>query len=132
MAYRLANATRSACANANVDLLDSGTIEVRTGAQPANVDDADSGTLLGTLTFGATAFGDAAVGVATANAITSDTDADASGDAGHVRIKTSAPAIHSDAVAGESADSPDVEFDNKSIVAGGTIAISSMTITQPV
>ncbi|NLE62140.1 MAG: hypothetical protein GX616_27600, partial [Planctomycetes bacterium] len=56
MAYRLANATRSACANANVNLLDSGTIEVRTGAQPANVDDADSGTLLGTLTFGATAF----------------------------------------------------------------------------
>jgi hypothetical protein len=132
MAYRLANATRSACANANVDLLDSGTIEVRTGAQPTNVDDAAGGTLLGTLTFGATAFGAASNGAATANAITSDTDADNSGDAGHVRIKTSSPAIHSDAVAGESGDSPDVEFDNKSIVAGGTIAISSLTITQPI
>jgi len=132
MSYRLANATRSACADANVDLLDSGTIEVRTGAQPTNVDDADSGTLLGTLTFGSPAFGGASNGVATANAISSDADADASGDAGHVRIKKSDTNIHSDAVAGESGDSPDVEFDNKSIVAGGTIAISSMTITQPV
>jgi hypothetical protein len=132
MAYRLATATRNAAADANVDLLDGGTIEVRTGAQPAAVNDADSGTLLGTLTFGTPAFGAASGGEATAEAITSDTDADASGDAGHVRIKTSAAAIHSDALAGESGDSPDVEFDNKSVVAGGTIAISSMTITQPI
>jgi len=132
MSLRLANATRSANCNASVGLLDSGTIEVRTGAQPTNVDDADSGTLLGTLAFAATAFGAATNGAATANTITSDTDADASGDAGHVRLKTSAPAIHSDATAGESGDSPDVEFDNKSIVAGGTIAISAMTWTQPV
>lgn len=132
MAYRLATATRNAACDANVDLLDSGTIEVRTGAQPTNVGDADSGTLLGTLTFSATAFGAAATGVATANSITSDSDADASGDAGNVRIKTSGAAIHSDAVAGEAADTPDVEFDNKSIVAGGTIAISSLTITQPI
>jgi hypothetical protein len=130
--YRLSTAARNAACNAVVDLLDSGTIECRTGAQPTNVGDADSGTLLGTLTFAATAFGDAAVGVATAAAITSDSDADASGDCAHVRIKTSAPAIHSDADAGEAGASPSVVFDNNTIVAGGTIAISALTITQPI
>jgi hypothetical protein len=132
MAYRLATASRNAACDATVDLLDGGTIEVRTGAQPTAVNDADTGTLLGALTFGTPAFGAASSGEATAETITSDTDADASGDAGHCRLKTSSPAIHSDALAGESGDSPDVEFDNKSIVAGGTIAISSMTVTQPV
>jgi hypothetical protein len=34
--------------------------------------------------------------------------------------------------AGEAADTPDMEFDNKTIVAGGTIAISSMTFTMPI
>lgn len=135
MAFRLATATRNAVADANVDLLDGGTIEVRSGAPPTAVNDADQGTLLATLTFGTPAFGAAGAsnpGEAIANAISADTDADDSADAGHVRLKTSAPAIHSDAVAGESGDSPEVVFDNKSIVAGGTVAISAMTITQPV
>jgi hypothetical protein len=130
MALRLANATRSAACNAAVDLLDSGTIEIRTGAQPTNVDDADSGTLLGTLTFGATAFGAASDGVATANAISSDAAADDSGTAAHARIKTSGSAIHSDCTCGSG--SGDIDFDNNVIVAGGTIAISSMTWTQAI
>lgn len=130
MALRLANATRSAACNAVVDLLDSGTIAIRTGAQPINVDDVDSGTLLATLTFGVTAFGAASNGVATANAITSDTTADASGTAAHARIKTSVAAIHSDCTCGQG--SGDINFDNNVIVAGGTVAISSMTWTQPI
>ena len=130
MSLRLANATRSLLCNAAVDALNSGTIQIRTGAQPTNVDDAASGTLLGTLTFSATAFGDATNGVATANAISSDTSADNSGTAQHARILTSVPAIHSDCSCGQG--SGDIDFDNNVIVAGGTIAISSMTWTQPV
>ena len=133
MTYRLANLTRSAACDAVVDRIDNGgagTIRVRTGAQPTAVDDADQGTLLGTLTFGATAFGSASNGVASANTISSDTNADNSGTAGHFRIYTGGAAIHSDGTCGQG--SGDMNFDNNVIVAGGTIACSSMSVTQPV
>lgn len=129
MAYRRATATRNASVNAETALLNTGTIQIRTGAQPTNVADAAQGTLLGTLTFNATAFGAGATGVATANAIVSDTSADASGTAAHARILTSGAAIHSDCTCGQG--SGDINFDNAVIVAGGTIAISSMTLTAP-
>lgn len=129
MAYRRATATRNAVADAEGDMLNSGTIQIRTNAQTTNVDDAPSGdALLGTLGFSATAFGAPSTGVVTANAITSDTNADASGTAGHARLLTSAPAIHSDASCGQG--SGDFNFDNNVIVAGGTIAVSSLTLTE--
>lgn len=133
MAYRLAPLTRSAGADGIVDRIDvggTGTIRIRTGAQETNVDDADGGTLLGTLTFAATAFGAASSGVATAAAIASDTNADASGTAGHFKIYTGGAAVHSDGTCG--LGSGDLNFDNNVIVLGGTIACSSMTITQPI
>lgn len=133
MALRLATATRNAACNAIVDALDSGgtgTIQIRTGAQPTNVGDAAQGTLLGTLTFSATAFGSASTGVATAASITSDTSADASGTAGHARILDGGAAIHSDADCAQGSGT--FNFDNSVIVAGGTIAISSMTVTVPI
>lgn len=133
MALRLATATRNKAADAAVDALDvggAGSIQIRSGAQPTNVADAAQGTLLGTLTFSATAFGNAATGVATANAITSDTNADNSGTAGHARLLDGGGAIHSDCTCG--LGSGDINFDNNVIVAGGTLAISSMTYTQPI
>ena len=99
MALRLATATRNAMGDAFAGLLNSGTIQIRTGSQPTNVADAATGTLLGTLTFGVTAFGACGASVAgrvDANAITSDTSADNSGTAGHARVLTSGAAIHSD------------------------------------
>lgn len=133
---KIATTLRTAMCDAAVDLIDggsgAGTIAIRTGSPPTNVSDSDSGTLLGTLTFSDPAFGNASSGVATASSITSDTNADASGDAGHFRIKDSNAATLIQGTAGESADSPDMVFDEKSIVAGGIIAISSMTITVPI
>lgn len=129
MAYRRAVATRNAVADTEGDLLNGGTIQIRTGAQPATPDTAAGGTLLGTLSFSATAFGAPATGVVTANAITSDTSADNSGTAGHARILTSAPAIHSDASCNQG--SGDFNFDNNVIVAGGVIAVSALTLTAP-
>jgi len=134
MAFRLATDTRDKACDAIVDDIDAGTgagtIAIRTGAQPTNVGDADIGTLLGTLTFTDPAFGASATGTATASAITSDTNADASGTAGHFRIKDSDANIHSDGTCGQGTG--DLSFDNAVIVAGGTIAISSMTISQPI
>jgi hypothetical protein len=132
---KIGAATRTAMADAIADIVDqgagAGTIGIRTGAAPATPATADSGTLLGTLTCSDPAFGNAATGVATANAITSDTNADASGDAAHFRIYDSNAVCILQGTAGEAADTPDMTFDNKTIVAGGTIAISSLTITMP-
>lgn len=134
MTWRLSTDARNKACDAMVDDIDAGsgagTIAIRTGAQPTNVGDADTGTLLGTLTFSDPAFGAAASGVATASAITSDSSADNSGTAGHFRIKDSDGNIHSDGTCGQG--SGDLNFDNNVIVAGGTIAISSMTVTMPI
>ena len=130
MAYRLSTAARNLAVDAVGDALNSGTIQIRTGAQPTNVGDAAQGTLLGTLGFSVTAFGAPATGVVTAAAISSDTNADASGTAGHARLLDSIAAIHSDATCGQG--SGDFNFDNSNIVLGGTIAVSSLSITQPI
>ena len=133
--FKLGTTARNAACDALVDRLDSGTIAIRTGAPETNVSDASSGTLLGTCTFAATAFGAASGGVGTAASITSDSSADASGDAGHFRCYPNGAgdtAADWQGTAGESGDTPDMEFDNKSIVAGGTIAISSFTLTVPI
>ena len=137
--FKLSTAARNKACDGIVDDIDTGTgagtIAVRTGAPPTNVNDASTGTLLGTLTHSATAFGAASTGVATANAITSDTSADASGDAGHFRTYRGAAADTAatfQGTAGNAGDTPDLTFDNKSIVAGGTIAISSFTVTVPI
>lgn len=134
MAYRLSTDTRNRSCDAIVDDVDSGTppgtIAIRTGAQPTNVGDSDTGTLLGTLTFSTTAFGASSTGVATAAAITSDTNADASGTSGHFRIKDGSGNIHSDGTCGQGTG--DLSFDNSVIVSGGTIAISSFSVTVPI
>lgn len=134
MALRLSTGSRNLATDAIVDALDAGAgagyIQIRTGAQPTNVADAASGTLLGTLTFSDPAFGSSATGTATASAITSDTNADASGTAGHARLCDSNDAIHSDADCAQGSGT--INFDNNVIVAGGTIAISSFTLTTPI
>ena len=129
---KLGNAARSAACDAIVDRLDGGTIRTGTSTPPTNPGDADSGTTLGIPTFATPAYGAASNGVATANAVTSDTSADASGDAGHFRFKTSGAVTDIQGTAGNAGDAPDMTFDNKSIVAGGTIAISSITVTVPI
>lgn len=133
---KISHAARSAACDAVVDLIDGGAgagyMQIRTGSPPTNVADADAGTLLGTLTFSDPAFGAASSGVATANSITSDTDADASGDAGHFRIKDSNNVVIMQGTAGNAGDTPDLVFNNKAIVLGGTISCSSLTVTMPI
>jgi hypothetical protein len=137
--FKISTAARNAMCNALVDLVDggagAGSIQVRTGGPPANVADADSGTLLATLPMSDPAFGNSGAsnpGEAIANAITSDTNVDNSGDAGHFRIKDSDGNTIMQGTAGEAADTPDLTFDEKTFVATGTAAISSLTVTVPI
>ncbi len=131
---KISTAARSAACDAIVDLLDAGsgasTIQIRTGSAPTNVADADSGTLLATLTASDPAFGAASSGVATADTITSDTNVDATGTAGHWRWKDSDANTVLQGTCGTSG--ADLNFNTVSFVAGGTCAISSFTVTVPV
>jgi hypothetical protein len=135
--FKLGTTMRNAGCDAIVDTIDGGTppgrLEHRTGTQPTNVNDASSGTLLGTNLFSNPAFGAASTGVATASSITSDTNADASGTAGYFRIYTGAGGDTAALCQGNTSTSgADMNFDNNVIVAGGTIAISAMTVTVPI
>lgn len=135
--FKLGTTARNAGADGIADTLDGGTppgrMEHRTGAQPTNVNDASSGTLLGTNLFSNPAFGAASTGVCTASAIASDTNADASGTAGYFRWYTGAGGDTAALAQGNTATSgADLNFDNNVIVAGGTIAISAFTLTQPI
>lgn len=135
--FKIGTTMRDGACNGIVDTIDGGTppgrLEHRTGAQPTNVADASSGTLLGTNLFSNPAFGASSTGVATASAISSDTNADASGTAGYFRIYTGAGGDTAALCQGNSGTATtDLVFDNNVIVAGGTIAISSMTVTVPI
>ncbi len=81
------------------------------------------------LAFGSTAFGSASAGVATANTITSDTSADATGTASWFRAYESDGTTKVfDGSVGTSGCN--LNLGSVSIVAGGTVAISSFTYTQ--
>lgn len=89
MAERMPTATRNRLADSLGDDFNSGTMEIRTGAQPASADDAASGTLLVTITLAADAFGAAASGVASLSGTWSGV-AVATGVAGWFRMKNGA------------------------------------------
>lgn len=130
---RLTNAAASAAADAVVDLIDAGgagTIKIYTATIPTDANTAlGAQTLLATLTFSATAFGSASNGVATANSITSDSSADATGTAAWARIASGAGTTIMDVTVGTSGE--DINFNTVSFVSGAVIAISSLTYTQP-
>lgn len=122
-----------------------GRINIYTGSPPSDPDAAATGTLLATLSLAATAFGAASGGVLTAAAIGSDTNVDASGTAGWFRIYkaaddpsgasgtsgTSTAHRRLDGTIAEGSGG-DINFDETAFVAGGTAAISSLTLTHSV
>ena len=121
-------AARNAAGAALTALLNSGSIEIRTGSSPG-VDSAATGTLLGTLPLSATAFGTWAAGSATANAITQDASADATGTAGYFRALNSGLAAVIDGTVATSGT--DMILNSVSITSGATIDITSWTINHP-
>lgn len=79
----LETATRNAACDAIVDLIDGATAPGYLAFEQTDT----ANTEVARITFGATAFGNAAVGVATASAYTTGTDSDADGGTvGHASI----------------------------------------------
>lgn len=135
MVTRIANLVRTAMADAAVDLIDAGpaagTVQIRTGGQPATVATAATGTLLATLTLSDPAFGAAVNGVATAGAITGDASADATGTAGWFRVLDSTGTALIDGAISLAGGGGEMILDKVAIVAGGTVDITAWTVTQP-
>lgn len=138
LASAISAAMKVAAAQAAVDTLgtacDSGTLKFYTGTAPANAGAITTQTLLGTCTFGATAFGSGTAenpSVATANAITQDASADASGTVGFVRVLDGSTVL-GDLTVGLAESGAEVIMDSLDVTAGSPISIASCTISQTI
>jgi hypothetical protein len=130
--------TTKAAVDAMAAKCNGGTLKIYAGAQPTDANTAvGAQTLLATLTLSATAFGASVasgsagskVVTATANAITDDTSADATGTAAWFRVlKSDGTSIVMDGSVGTSGC--DLNLATTSLVAGADVAVSSFTITQ--
>jgi hypothetical protein len=129
MATRIPNASRNAAVDAVTALADGGTIEVRTGSQPATASDTATGTLLVTFTLAATAYGAGASGVATLAGTPISGTATATGTAGWFRVKGSGGSTVLDGAVGTSG--AELNLSTTSITSGGTVQITSGTLTMP-
>ena len=114
-------ATRNGIADYVVDQLNSGSLIFYA---------ADGTTEVATLTFGNPAFGDAAAGVATANAIASDTNA-TGGTTTIANLATSGASEIVECSVSSTGGGGDIELSSNVIGAGDTVSISSLTYTAP-
>lgn len=127
---RLSNAAANAAADAVVDQADNGFLRIYDGTQPATADTAiTTQVLLAELRFGTPAFGSAALGVATANAITAEDNADATGTASWFRVCGSdGTTVLWDGSVGTSG--ANINLSATDIEAGDQVAVSALTYTQ--
>lgn len=126
----LGDTSANAAVNAITALCNSGFLQIYDGSQPANCNTAVGvQTLLAKLTFGNPAFGAAAAGVATANAIGSAT-ASATSTATWFRVfKSDDTTAVFDGSVGTSGC--DLNLNSTAISSGATVSVSSLTFTLP-
>lgn len=122
-----AAAAQAMAAALATDLGSAATIEIRTGTKPATPETAASGTLLATVAI--TGSFTASGGSITA-ADPASVTVDASGTAGHFRVKTSDGTAKIDGTVGTSG--ADMNLSTVSLVAGGTVDLGVPTFTVPV
>jgi hypothetical protein len=132
MTWALSTGAKSAAINPVATLCNSGSIGIYSGTRPATPNTAiTSQVLLAQPEFGATAFGSASAGVATANAITSE-NAVATGTASWARIyESDGVTVVGDCDVSATGGSGDLTFPSVSFVSGQSIGVSSLTLTQP-
>ena len=112
----------------------TGYLRIYSGTRPTDANTALSGnTLLAELRFNATAFPASSGGVLTANAITGDSAADATGTASFARcFESDGTTVIGDLSVTATGGGGEIQFATLSFVAGVAINITSFTITLPV
>lgn len=130
MAVQLSVAVR----NARLDQIESTigtapTLEIRSGSVPANCAAADSGTVLATMTLPSDWMAAASSGSKAISGTWQDASADATGTAGHFRIKVGAT-CHIQGTVTATGGGGDLTLDNTSIASGQQVTITSFTLTD--
>jgi hypothetical protein len=114
----------------NTRIGSGGFLRFYDGTKPTNGDTALGAQVkLAELALSASPFGAASSRTATANAITTDTSADATGTTTWATFVTSGGTRVLDVTVGEAADSADITVDNKSFVVGADIAVTAFSIS---
>ena len=136
MATRLATAARNAATNSVVALVDAdvgaGTIQIRTGAQPATANDPATGTLLATVTLADPSFAAAVAGVATLDATpVLSTVGVANGTAGWFRMLDNSGDTVLDGAVTVTGGGGEMELNTTTISVGVTVEITAGTLTTP-
>lgn len=104
------------------------TLEIRSGAAPANCAAADSGTVLATMTLPSDWMAAASAGAKALAGSWQDASADATGTAGHFRIKAGAT-CHIQGTVTATGGGGDMTLDNVSIAAAQQVTITAFTLT---
>jgi hypothetical protein len=129
MTMQFSTPARNAALDAMETAMGTGpTLEIRTGAAPANCAAADSGTVLATLVLPSDFMAAASGGAKALAGTWEDLAADATGSAGHFRIKQGAT-CHCQGSITASGGGGDMILDNISIAVGQAISITAFNLT---
>jgi hypothetical protein len=103
------------------------TLEIRSGTVPANCAAADSGTVLATITLPSDWSNAASGGSKTLLGTWQDSSADATGTAGHFRLKQGAT-CHIQGTVTATAGGGDMTLDNTSLASGQQFTVTAFTL----
>jgi hypothetical protein len=135
MATRIPTASRNAGCNAIGNLADggpaAGTVQIRTGTQPASADSAATGTLLATVTLNDPAWGAASAGVKTLQGVPLAATGAADGQAGWFRVLDSTSATVVDGAATVTGGGGELQLNTTTISTGVDFEITAGTLTMP-
>lgn len=124
-------ARRNAALDAAFDVLNSGHLMVYDSTQPTDADTALGAQVkLADLSFGVTAFAAASSGSKSANSITQDSSADATGTATWATLVTSSRATVGAMDMSVGTSGANLNFNSVAISSGAAVSVSSLTITQ--
>lgn len=127
LAHKRLDATFNGAAGINFD---SGTLEIRTGAQPATANAALTGTVLATVPIPADAFAAAAARAVAKAGTWQDTSADAAGTAGYFTMRDAASTYRIDGSVTATGGGGDMTVDNTNFAAAQPFTITALSVSE--